>query len=1169
MKLKTIVLIGFKSFAKRTEIKLDTGIMAVVGPNGCGKSNIVDALRWVMGESRATQLRQEVNTDIIFNGTATNRAADWCSVELQLANDKSRDLGMWSDYAEISVRRQIERDGQSNYYINGQRVRRRDVVDLFSGTGSGARSYGIVEQERITQVVRAEPKRIRMHLEEAAGVAIYKERRRETESRIEVSEANISRLEDTIRELQRQLEALAKQAKTTAQIRKTRSKLEVARQLELIMRHEELIKEYEVAKVEVSNATAKSKTIKSEYKELESKIKSLNQKRNSYSNQINKLQAKHYDALAEKDKHEQGLKDYEAETKRDREALVENEQEATELNERTTELTKNQTELKDANAKLTKEHAEVNKKVEQCNKEFQVVQSKMQGVQSELAAAEAKYAKALQEENDLQANVQVIKHRIADLNKTIKTTQHELDNLEPVTLFDEIYLNKLREDAKAARKLAIDNEQQRQELVQEVAEEKEELVRLQGEQGALTAEKELLEKISGQLKEKYAKWFKEHNINDTHRLVESAGIDAVGLEKAVDAALGALVDGYEVSDLKEVLNKNDIPDGLVLLDPKLAAKSKFVHGETPAGLAKLTDVIKVKDNWQNAVNHWLHGVYLANSHELAIKTLPQLAVGEMIVTPQGISYIAGAVSSNRDQKSGVEWSTRLAKVNNKIIENKSQIDQVIANHEKLNQDLAVITEKSSQSKVARENIDKNLEVEEKEAIRCKHAVEYHEQQTKRLTTTINQVNKDIQANEAKLLTYQEQLSNLQNNTKSYATNVDSLKNKFAGIQSQIESAREVLNSHEKELNEVNLNLSLNKQENNNIEERLVEAKIALAKSRTNIVKFQTKLKERDTTSLEENIKKAQLAVNDANEAVKNIESQSKELDQEQLAQEAKLQEMNERIENDGNILRELEINAATKKAEADGIWQQITAKEFAQEEIDELRKTHATMEKISSLVAELDKRIERAGPINYAAEAEHTACEERIKEQQAQFDDLTSALVALKDAIKKIDTEMLDRIKDVYTNLNIKFDAVFKQLFSGGSASIELEGDDFLTAEMVLKVSPPGKRISNLHALSGGEKTLTALAFIFALNELNTPPYCVLDEVDAALDDANTARFCRLLDSLKNRTQFMVVTHNKQVIENADRLVGVTQEEKGITKLVSVHLDEALAQAQRADGTTG
>ena len=1162
MKLDKITLAGFKSFPDRTSLKVDTGVVAVVGPNGCGKSNIVDAFRWVMGESRATQLRQDTNADIIFSGTTERRASDLCSVELNLLNDGSRDIGMWGQYAELSIRREVERDGDSTYFINGQRVRRKDVVGVFAGTGTGARAYGIVEQDRVTQVVRADPKRIREHLEEAAGVSLYKERRKETESRIGVSQANLARIDDTIAELRRQMDSLAKQVKLTDRVRKQKRRLAAARLLLLLIRHESLRQEHEAASAEARQAKEAAEGIKASCKKLDSELEKVRKDRHKRSDMLNKFQGKHFEAMADQEKARQALREFEASVASDEALLKEADAAVKEHSEKSKELEEaakslaGEIEAGDESARSATEEMELSKG------QHDDALGKARAAEKLLEEARAALSESQLAQGDATSTMRLAKHRVESLDEAMASAKRDLEGLAPVEKPDEQALEKLRSELAEAIDAAVTNERRRQELGEDIASAKEEAVRLQGVKGGLMAERDLLQRVSGKQAESHAAWLSSSGEDGARRVIEEMEIVAPGFERAVDAALSTYLQGYVVSDAGALLQGDDLPAGIVLVDHKhggSVAKGRAIEGVRP-----LVECIKFSKEWRDVIARWLSGIYFAPDLASALRARGDLRLGEMLVTADGACLHDCVARVASEQEAGLEWRSRLAEVekglatvDSNIKVHSGKVDKQVSEHERL-------AKGGERLASARRQAEDIFDRRNQEAIRLGHAIEYREEQDRRLHGVIERTVKDLELRQAELQKAVAADKDASDKATKAAHAVELQEGQFAAVTEKASELRDHNNTLKAAVHRTELTQQHNRQRLDETRERIVEIQMSLSSSRVRIVEVQARMRTRNPSKLDDALRLSSKAVEGAKKELDGVVEGAEELERLQSRHESDNAALRSELEQAEGRQRELEIGAATRSVEVDGIKSQLDAQQDEISEAEALRKEYPDKDTVSGLVERLEVRIDRAGPINYAAEAEMSACESRLEEVSAQREDLAEALDALREAIGRIDSEMLERLKDVHARLKTGFDAMFKRLFDGGSASVELVGDSLLSSGLQLRASPPGKKVSGIQALSGGEKTLTAVAFLFALNELNPPMFCILDEVDAALDEANTVRLYRLIEAMADRMQFIVVTHNKQAIERADRLVGVTQHDKGVSCLVSVQVDQALEQARLA-----
>ena len=1168
MKLDSIVLTGFKSFAKREKIKMRDGILAVVGPNGCGKSNIVDALRWAMGESRASQLRQEVSSDIIFNGASANRAADWCSVELLLQNDGSRDLGMWSSYDDLSVRRQVERDGRSDYFINGQRVRRRDVHDLFADTGSGSRSYGIVEQERVTQIVRADPQLIRSHMEEVAGVAIYKNRRRESESKITVAEGNITRLEDQVRLLESQLRQLERQSALTVKIRKIKQQLEHLEALSLSMRLAKLSLEHGQAQAELSKAAAHHDDLRARSGEQEKGLATARKERQQASDVSNKRQGACYAAQADLERARLSLAEFETQTQRLQDELAEEGARLAEHAATEKSLLQTQDELNVMRLDLGKEQDAAASRQAASADELGKLTAQGRELREQLEHAEQKLANATKAEHELQALCDLHCHRIDDFAKNSESVQHDLGNLAEAIEPDEKGLEELRRQAAAAAQAAIKAERERQAKEAQLSDAKSDLLRIQGQIGGLKGEQGLLRSVSGHLKQENAAWFAEHGEQDAKRLMDIAGISAPGLEKAVDAALGSMLEGFFVSDLDHAIKDGRTPDGLVLLSEEELAK-RPASSNIEAKLPTLAARVKTGAKCQDSIAGMLAGVFLADDYASARKASHHLRAGERIVTPDGEIFSSGMVMAARSAQAGLAWQAKLKDTEDKLSKLEHEALREQSQIENLSSELVVSAERSSKLATQREQVQKHFADAEQKALQQRHEASYRKQQSQRLDAALRQLFSDKSRHEQLMVKDKARLEVARKVLLGEQQEVAKLKASTGKVFDELEQLREQSDADTKALQQIQVDISVTSERLRDTATRLEESKQTQGRTSQSISEHRKLLQERNSRELVKQLEVHTSNLRKAEQALEQAELAGRKLDSSITDFEARMLGLRGKLENENARLRELEQTVTAKFTEMKMVGDSLEGRRIDEQEFAQLQKEHGDEEIVNQRMAALKLRIEKAGPINYAAEAEHKVCEERHNEMTLKNAELNTALAALQDAILRIDNEMLGRLKVVHSKLNVRFDALFKQLFGGGQASLHLDGDDLLSSGLSLRVTPPGKRVTHIQSLSGGEKTLTALAFLFALNDLNPMPFCVLDEVDAALDDTNTGHFLRLIESMKERTQFLLITHNKQVIERADWLLGVTQEERGITKMVSVNLEQALGQVELSASTGG
>ena len=1164
MRLESLSLAGFKSFADRTLIRLDRSQIAVVGPNGCGKSNIVDALRWIMGETRASQLRQESSRDIIFAGAAGRRPADWCSVELRLQNDGSRDLGMWTDVAEIVIKRQLERDGESQFFINGQRMRRRDIADLFSGTGSGARSYGVVEQEQVTQLVQSEPQRLRGHLEEAAGVAAYKTRRRETERRLEITEANMTRLADQEATIEQQAGVLQRQARQAVRARELAEQFKSAQALETTLRLEDARSREQSVEAEVTKARALLEQVRQQYEEARKREDAARREREKATSEHNSALGQQYKAQADLEmlrSRQQEQQEREARDKREKKTAEDSCQASEEAQRK---LGAGISELEGLLDDYGKAESQASKSSEQIGSELAARQQRLAAAKEALAAAEAEAADAAGRRNEVSAAADVARHRLADLEAAAVDAEREMQALPAGSQPDRAGQEKsVREVEKASADLESLAARQ-QKLSQSLQIGREEMVRLESSAGSIEGQLQLLEKVSQRAAAKNADWFERHAQQDAQRLAKVAQLEAAGLEKALDAVIGRQLEGFVVPSIERAHGSEELPEGLSLVSscetPELPA------APAPAGTEALADKVAAGKNWQPLFAMWLHGVYLAPSAAVARKAVADLRPGQIVVTAAGEIWGRGYAHGLLHREAGMEWiaaikksQKQLADLEKRIAGKKREQDEAERKFQELGEAHAAAEQKLL---AAREKL---TAIEDENRRRVQEA-EFLTERRRRLLDLIKRSNQDLKARRRELETTETVLDKAQKKSGGHDEKVQKLRDELAGLSAVIEKLRFDLSAQADAGRSASQSTDHARERLADMRKRMQEHAQAGAAARKKVQEIEAGLVKCEQGDLLGQLSECEQL---NRQAKKRLEQASLANERTGLAEKdagQQVQQLHARQEKASESLHERQMEIAQLTAEVKSSAEQLAKFECDQQQIEQLRAKHGSVAAAAGHAAKLGRMVEGMGPVNYAADAELAACRQRVAEIAEQRKDLQNATDELRTAIDRIDREMLSRLKDSFEQINKRFGQLFAVLFDGGEAELVMTGESLLDAGLQLRASPPGKKVSAIQSLSGGEKTLTALAFLFALNDLNPPPFCVLDEVDAALDEANTKRFCQLLDSMAERSQFIVITHNKIVINAVAQLVGVTQEQKGVSKVISVQVEEAIRSARNYAG---
>jgi len=902
MRLSKIKLSGFKTFVEPTTLSLPSTIVGIVGPNGCGKSNVIDAVRWVLGESSAKYLRGESMSDVIFNGSSLRKPVSTATIELLFDNTDKKVGGEYSKYNEISTKRVITRDGQSRYFLNGTKCRRKDITTLFLGTGLGPRSYAIVQQDTISRLIEAKPDDMRIFLEEAAGVSKYKQKRKETESRIKNTRENLNRLNDIREEIEKQLRRLKTQ----------------------------------------SNAAKRYKKYKSREKEIHAEV---------LFSRINGLLFK--------------LKDNQEEVQQHQSAFDQN----------LTELRKTEADIEEQ--RVT--DAEATQNFNNAQKDHFELQSKIARLEQSI-----EYEKELESQKSF--NVQEIQKELERINKEHKEDSGQINQISSV-------LSKLEQTIITASSIVNGLEQTLNEL-----------------EGNLQGVSEQNESMTNE-------------INELNTVVETESVKISVLSKQmtqIDDQKRTIKNLHEAESIFKQLEK-EIESSKIYFDPQ--------------------------------------------SFEIITNKLDLL--GEKLVSLSlKFQTIEQEITKNEGQINSSKKNLKLAKG-------------------KLNE-LATDKEKLDQQKIGLSN--------------------------------------EINTYKQKINSQRPSLQKLELKAESNRSTISALKNAINRLESQ----------------------------KIQIKAKSLEITKGTRKKSDPTAEVMEQLKSLLNHSLE-----SEQTLNTLREKLENIQATLRNYEIDRTNKNAEVNQSREVLEKYKLSIRELEVRK-------EGLDDQLSANGYSYESIKESIVETLNETELEQELEKILRSIERLGPINLAASNEYEEEAKRKDNLDSQFDDLNRALDTLNGAIKQIDDESMKRFNETFAKVNIGLKKHFPRLFDGGKAYLELENDDPLDGGVIVMARPPGKRNSNIHLLSGGEKALTAVALLFSIFELNPAPFCLLDEVDAPLDDTNVARFCEIVREMSESVQFVVITHNKTTMELTNQLIGVTMSEPGVSRLVTVDLDEAVALTEKS-----
>ena len=1174
MRLNSIKLSGFKSFAEPTNFLLPGQLVGVVGPNGCGKSNIMDAVRWVLGESKASELRGESMQDVIFNGTTTRKPASRSSVELVFDNADHRAGGQWSQYPEIAVRRVLTRDGNSSYYINNQPVRRRDVQDVFLGTGLGPRAYAIIGQGTISRIIESKPEELRLFLEEAAGVSKYKERRRETENRLSDTRENLTRVEDILRELNANLDKLEKQAEVATRYNTLQANVTLKQHQLWFLKRAESEADQTKIKVDADKALNELESRIADLRHVEADLETIRQAHYAAGDNVNQAQGKLYEASAEvgrleaeirfvvegRQRVEQRLStlkeqaaqwltrrdDAQSETENLAAQGMDAEEKAELLAAQVEEQAMQLPDLEDA---LRKAQAEANTQrtgVVQVQQQIQVLAAEQRGIEEQSRQLDQRRERLSADRNALAAPDE---SRLAD-------QQAQLDEAQELASVAEARLHELQD---AVPQLDEDRRAKQQAVNADGS-----------KQAELSARMEALKALQEKVKTdgKLAPWLARHGLEGLQGLWSRIHIEQ-GWEDALEAALRERLGALEVSRLDMVRGFLDSSGGGAP-PAKLAFYSLPTAGtpEPQGSLPRLADKLQLNDAGLRALLvDWLQGCYTAQSLEDALASRDKLQAGETIFVRTGHAVTRYSVGFHAQDSEQAGLLARAQEIENLDKQLKAQ---------------AFIFEESRAALVRAEaayaDASQRLVAARREATETQAQAHTLQVETLRLTQLAEQTRARSQQINADLGEVVGQLDDLQERRVTAEARFEELDMQLADSQERHAQLDERVIECERKVTEC-------REQQRSLERQAQEATYSHKSLGARLAELgraiETAAQQAQSVSAEEQRAHEELArLSDAAAQGGLQDALAVKMEREQrlgaLRSEyddltTKLRASDERrlqLERELDPLRQ-RITEFQLKEQASRLgfeqYAQLLADAQADLEAVALSITEGNV-RLTGLQSEIDRfnrEITALGAVNLAALDELASARERKQFLDAQTADLTDAMTTLEDAIKKIDGETRELLSGTFNTVNEHFGRMFPELFGGGNARLVITGEEILDSGVQVIAQPPGKKNQTIHLLSGGEKALTAIALVFAIFQLNPAPFCLLDEVDAPLDDANTERYARLVTAMsKQGTQFLFISHNKIAMEMAEQLIGVTMQEQGVSRIVTVDMESALSLAE-------
>ncbi|WP_310615287.1 chromosome segregation protein SMC [Limnohabitans sp.] len=1166
MRLNSIKLSGFKSFAEPTNFLLPGQLVGVVGPNGCGKSNIMDAVRWVLGESKASELRGESMQDVIFNGTTTRKAASRSSVELVFDNADHRAGGQWSQFPEIAVKRVLTRDGGSSYYINNQPVRRRDVQDVFLGTGLGPRAYAIIGQGTISRIIESKPEELRLFLEEAAGVSKYKERRRETENRLSDTRENLTRVEDILRELNANLEKLEKQAEVAQRYHALNADVTLKQHQLWFLRRAEAEADQVGIKTQADKAVNDLESRIADLRHIEADLETVRQAHYAAGDQVNQAQGSLYEASAEVGRLEAEIRfvvegrqraearliqikeqtaHWAAQSEQAQQEIenlasmaMDGEEKAVMLAAQVEEQAMQLPDLEDALRVAQQRSNEQRGSVVQVQQQIQVLAADQRNIEEQSRNLNARQERLSADKNALAAPDDVrlnnLKEQLQEAQAQAEVTAAQLEELQAnVPVLD---------DARRTAQQAVNAEQTKQADLS----------------ARLEALKALQEKV--QTDDKLKPWLAKHGLDGLQALWSRIHIEA-GWENALEAALRERMASLEVSRLDIVRAfQTDAPPAKLAFYTAPSASGP----ESPSSLPRLSDLLRLNDAGQKALlTDWLNGCFTAPDLDEALAKRSTLQPGQVIYVPSGHAISAHSVSFYAQDNAQSGLLARAQEIENL---DKSSKAQIFIADEARN---TLIRAEAAYSESSQRLVSIRAEATAAQATAHELQVE-----TLRLSQLAEQTRARSEQISGDLSEVEAQLADLQERRVTAEARFEELDMQLADSQERHAQLDEAVINSERRLND-------SREQQRSLERQAQEAQFA----------------QRSLATREAELKRI---IDTATQQAASVS-----------AEEARVQEDLTRLtdaaaqtglQNALNIKMEREASLGAKRSEYDDLTTKLRASDERrlqlERELEPLRQritdfqlkeqaarlgleqytqlltdAEADLEavgasilannvRLAGLQGEIDRLhrdITALGAVNLAALEELASASERKLFLDAQTKDLTDAMNTLEDAIRKIDGETRELLGGTFKVVNEHFGRMFPELFGGGNARLVMTGDEILDAGVQVLAQPPGKKNQTIHLLSGGEKALTAIALVFAIFQLNPAPFCLLDEVDAPLDDANTERYAKLVSSMSKETQFLFISHNKIAMEMAEQLIGVTMQEQGVSRIVAVDMESAVS----------
>ena len=1138
----------------------------MVGPNGCGKSNVIDAVRWVLGESRASALRGDSMQDVIFNGSANRKPLARASVELIFDNAQGRAAGQWSQYAELSVKRTLQRDGESHYSINGTHVRRRDITDLFLGTGLGPRAYAIIEQGMISRVIEAKPEELRVFLEEAAGISRYKERRRETENRLADTRENLARVTDIRLELAQQLEKLEAQAKVATRYKEYHSDLQLKQHLLWFLRRRDAAAERDRHAQELSRVTNELEAQTAELRSVESKVETARTSHYAAGDVLNTSQGALYAANASVAANESELRHAEETRSRLESQHTERRAQLTQWREQRGQLTLSLHSWAAKSVEAKQRVAQSKQKLDaqtallpQAEQADRAAQESLDAARDALAQAEGKLQVEQANFAHLERGATALEQRrerlAAELQTLIEPDAAAMAALEESTAGLRDELEQAQRAFEAAQADLASVEQQRAAAADALSE-------VQREHAAAKAQLDTLRQIQAAAEENASlnEWLGRHGLAHAARLWQKLRIDH-GWETAVESVLRERLHALELNDAGRL--------SAALSDCPPVKASVFDHGTSSGdpqvaahfSALPLASKIHVSDPAvAGAVSDWLAGVVAVEGTPDA-RMREALQPGTILVNREGHQFTRHTVSFHAPDAADaglLARQTEIEELEKRCAELEGRVQDAEAELQRHEEEVQTRTASVDQARLDISQRQKALHDAQIEGLKLAQAQERYRERSSQVRAELDELRAAVERDQQALAASQAAAAQIGEDIARLRAEAEAAREALAAAEAALAEQRQAAQQAEREAQDALFG------------ERECASKINEIDNSVKVIDQQIGRGDAEVARLNEEL---------AADPIPAVRAALDTAVEARIACEKNLAEARNAVEAAAGVLRELEearLQAETRaaplrerlgelrlKEQAAQINYDQFASQLAEAGADEekLAAEAANAPRASNLQGEITRltnAINELGAVNLAALEELATSQERKTFLDSQATDLEEAVRTLEEAIRKIDRESRELLRETFETVNGHLSKLFPTLFGGGDAKLMMTGEEILDAGVQIMAHPPGKRNASIHLLSGGEKALTAIALVFSLFQLNPAPFCLLDEVDAPLDDSNTMRFCDLVRKMSAQTQFLFISHNKITMELASQLVGVTMPESGVSRVVAVDIEEAL-----------